>query len=36
MALHLNGLKAKQGLMDLRDIKAKNVVSGLIYEQSRF
>ena len=23
MALHLNGLKAKQGLMDLRDIKAK-------------
>ena len=30
MALHLNGLKAKQGLMDLRNIKAKNVVLGLI------
>ena len=30
MALHLNGLKAKQGLMGLRDIKAKNVVLGLI------
>ena len=31
MALHLNGLKAKQGLMDLRNIKAKNVVLGLIF-----
>ena len=30
MALHLNGLKAKQGLKDLRDIKAKNVVLGRI------
>ena len=30
MALHLNGLKAKQGCTDLRDIKAKNVVLGLI------
>ena len=30
MTLHLNGLKAKQGLMDLRNIKAKNVVLGLI------
>ena len=30
MALLLNGLKAKQGLMDLRDIKTKNVVLGLI------
>ena len=30
MALHLNGLKDKQGLMDLRDIKTKNVVLGLI------
>ena len=30
MALHLNGLKVKQGLMDLKDIKAKNVVLGLI------
>ena len=30
MTLHLNGLKAKQGLMDLRDIKTKNVVLGLI------
>ena len=29
-ALHLNGLKAKQGLMVLRDIKTKNVVLGLI------
>ena len=28
MALHLNGLKAKQGLVDLRNIKAKNVSSG--------
>ena len=36
MALHLNGLKAKQGLMDLRNIKAKNVVLVLIYEQYRF
>ena len=26
MALHLNELKAKQGLMELRNIKAKNVV----------
>ena len=31
MALHLNGLKTKQGLMDLRDIKTKNVVLGLIF-----
>ena len=30
MALHLNELKAKQGLMDLRTIKATNVVLGLI------
>ena len=30
MALHLNGLKVKQGLMDLRNIKAKNVVFGLM------
>ena len=30
MVLHLNGLKAKQDLMDLRNIKAKNVVLGLI------
>ena len=30
MALHLNWLKAKQDLMDLRDIKTKNVVLGLI------
>ena len=30
MVLHLNGLKAKQGLMDLRNIMAKNVVVGLI------
>ena len=30
MAIHLNGLKAKQGLMVLRDIKTKNVVLGLI------
>ena len=30
MTLHLNGLKAKQGLMDLRNIKGKNVVLGLI------
>ena len=31
MALYLNGLKAKQGLMDLRDIKTKNVVLELIF-----
>ena len=30
MALHLNELKAKQGLMELRNIKAKKVVLGLI------
>ena len=30
MALHLNELKVKQGLMELRNIKAKNVVLGLI------
>ena len=30
MALHLNGLKTKQGLMDLRNIKGKNVVLELI------
>ena len=30
MALHLNELKVKQGLMELRNIKAKNVGLGLI------
>ena len=29
MALHLNKLKAKQGIMNLRDKKTKNVVLGL-------
>ena len=35
-ALHLNGLKAKQGLMVLRDIKTKNVVLGSFEEQITF
>ena len=36
MALHINGLKAKQGLMDLRNIKAKIVVLGSFYEHITF
>ena len=35
MALHLNRLKAKQGLMDLRNIKAKNVVFTFLREEGR-
>ena len=35
-ALHLNGLKAKQGLMVLRDIKTKTVVLGSFEEQITF
>ena len=42
MALHLNGLKAKQGLMDLRDIKTKkksglraHYMSNLFFEGER-
>ena len=41
MALHLNGLKAKQGLMDLRDIKTKkcdlraHYMSNLVFEGER-
>ena len=36
MALHLNGLKAKQGLMDLRNKKTKSSLWELIFEPSRF
>ena len=36
MALHLNGLKAKQGLMDLRNKKTKSGLWELIFEPSRF
>ena len=35
MALHLNRLKAKQGLIDLRNIKAKNVVFTFLREEGR-
>ena len=36
MALHLNELKAKQGLMDLRNKRTKSVHWELIFEPSRF
>ena len=36
MALHLNGLKAKQGLMDLRNKKTKSGLWELIFEPSHF
>ena len=34
--LHLNKLKSKQGLMDLRDIKAKMWSEGSLHEQITF
>ena len=36
MALHLNGLKAKQGLIDLRNKKTKSGLWELIFASSRF